>query len=167
METVSDQTKTKESSSPEQKPVDTSSPNGKAESSECREESQVQGTNNDQLGNHNGKKGFKFGRLKEEVSFQGNAVELQDSSVIIANPAYQEDNHKVKKKAKVRKQAQADKLSLSSHDQKFTQGGGIINKMYQEEADTPQPKDEDEEKNQEVLDNTTTDDSCQVETDDR
>lgn len=122
-----------------------------------------QGTNKEEP---SGRKGFKFGKLREETSFQGNAAELEDSSVIIANPAYQEENNQIQKQVEMIKQEQADEFSLSSQDQKFTQGGGIVNRMYQDEVDAPHQWQEDEERNQEVLDEVTCDD-CKVETDER
>lgn len=161
MDTMTGQTTARESSGQEQEAVDGSTPDGKAESSAEREETQSQGTNDEVS---SGKKGFKFERLKEDVCFQSNATDLEDPSVIIANPAYQEEIHKSKKK--VKNQEQVDKLDLSSHDQKFTQGGGIINRMYREGADTSQQKDE-EEKNQEVLDDVKTADDGKLENDER
>ncbi|XP_050716963.1 uncharacterized protein LOC126998850 [Eriocheir sinensis] len=161
MDTMTGQTTAREPSGQEQEAVDRSTPDGKAESSAEREEPQSRGTNNEVS---SGKKGFKFERLKEDVSFQSNAADLEDPSVIIANPAYQEEIHKRKKKGGVKKQEQVDKLDLSSHDQTFTQGGGIINRMYQEGADTPQHKNE-EENNQEVLDDVKTAEDSKLEND--
>ena len=114
-----------------------------------------------------GRKGFKFGRLREETSFQVNTAELDDSSVIIANPAFQDENNQVQKQVDAIKQEQADKFSLSSQNQKLTQGGGIVNQMYQEGVDAPHQWQEDEERNQEVLDDVTVSDDCKVETDER
>lgn len=163
MDTVVGPSTSMESSSQEQETVDSSTPNGKAESPAEMDESQGPGTNDEAT---SGRKAFKFGRLKEEASLQSSAAELEDSSVIIANPAYLEGSRKKQKRAGGRKKEQVDKLSLSSPDQKFSQGGGIINRMYQEE-DSPQHKDEEEESNQEVLDDKTTADDCNVENDER
>lgn len=161
METMTSPTSTREASSLEQDTVDTRTPNSKAECSAKREETEEQGTSNDVA---TGRKGFKFGRLQEEVSFQSNFAELEDPSVIIANPAYQEDNHKSKKKGGGRKREQRDKLNLSSQDQKFTRGGGIVNRVYQE---VDIPHDKDEERNQEVLDNVAAVEDNNVENDER
>lgn len=163
MDTVVGPTTSRESSSPEQETVDSSTPNGKAESPAEREESQGQGTSDEAT---SGKKGFRFGRLKEEASLQSSTTDLEDPSVIIANPAYLEGSRKKQKRAGGRKKEQVDDLSLSSSDQKFSQGGGIINRMYQEE-DSPQHRNEEEERNQEVLDDKTTADDGNAENDER
>lgn len=162
MDTMAGPTTSREPSGQEREPVDRSTTDGKAEMPPESEEPQGQGTNEEGT---SGRKGFKFGRLKEEMNFQSTASELEDPSVIIANPAYLEGNHKKQKKGAVRKPEQVDKLGLSSHDQEFTQGGGIINRMYQEGED-PQHKDE-EDGNQEVLDDMKTNDDSKVESDER
>lgn len=162
MDTMTGQTTAREPSGQEQEAVK-STPNNTPETFAEREEPKNQGTNDEAS---SGKRGFKFERLKEDVSFQSNAADLEDPSVIIANPAYQEEIHKRKKKGGIKKQEEVDKLDLSSHDQKFTQGGGIINRMYQEGADPPQDKDE-EEKNQEVLNDQRSADDGKLENDER
>ncbi|KAG0711156.1 hypothetical protein GWK47_021212 [Chionoecetes opilio] len=97
-----------------------------------------------------GRKGFKFGRLREETSFHINSSDLDDPSVIIANPAYQEDNYQIQKEFGMKKE-QSDRLSLSSQDPKLSQGGGIVNRMFDEGLDVPPQWQQEEEGNQEVL----------------
>lgn len=161
MDTITSQTSTKEPSGQEQEIADVGTSSGKTESSSKGEELQDQETNIEVTAG----KGFKFGRLKEEMKCQNN-VELEDPSVIIANPAFKEEKRKIPKKAG-RKQERVDKLRMSSHDPKFTQGGGIINRMYQDGLDTPKHKDEGDDTNQEVVDEITTADDCKLENDER
>lgn len=161
MDSVAEQTVTEEASNQEQAPSNGDTTSGTVDSIMKRAKPPDQVTNREEP---SGRKGFKFGRLREETSFQGNAAELEDPSVIIANPAYQEENHQIQKQAEVIKQEQAD--ILSAQDQKFTQGGGIVNRMYQDEVDAAHQWQEDEERNQEVLDEVTCDDS-KAETDER
>lgn len=161
MDTVAQQTTTGESSGQEKKMGDDST-NGEADSMTKKPKPPDQETIEEEP---SGRKGFKFGRLKEEISFQDNALEFDDSSFIIANPAYQEENHHLQKQAEIIKQEQTDKFNPTSRDHQLQQGGGIVNHMYQEGMDaSPQAE---EEKKQEVLDEMTASNDCKVETDER
>ncbi|XP_063858814.1 uncharacterized protein LOC135099972 isoform X2 [Scylla paramamosain] len=161
MDTVVQQTTTGESSGQEKTTGDGNT-NGTADSMTKRPKSPDQGNNEEEP---SGRKGFKFGRLKEETSFQDDTPEFDDSSVIIANPAYQEENHHLQKQAEIIKQEQADKFSPTSQDHKLRQGGGIVNCMYQDGVDASHQWQEEEEKKQEVLDEMTASDDCKAETD--
>ncbi|XP_042236238.1 uncharacterized protein LOC121875683 isoform X2 [Homarus americanus] len=86
-----------------------------------------------------GKKGFKFGRLKEEpVNFCNGSPGLKGMAVVIGNPAYQEESKQAQEEDKIKEKVQEQSLNVdpSVEDSQFIVGNGKVNGMYSE-GDTP------------------------------